>query len=202
MIELRDICKSYGDIQVLSHVNLTVNEGECLAVVGRSGSGKTTLLKIIGTLAMPDSGSVIICDVDVTKAKCKELISIRRNTGFSFQQPLLLPYMSVLENVMLTSNVEKKEAIEMLSSVGLGERINHKHGKLSEGEKKRADFVRALAKKPRILIADEPFSNLDINCIEKVSELINDFIKHGGTAIISSTGEIKPLNVGNVVKLK
>lgn len=201
MIELHDVHKSYGAIQVLSRVNLRVNEGECLAVVGRSGSGKTTLLKIIGTLAMPDRGSVIIYDVDVTKAKYKELIFISRSIGFSFQQPLLLPYMTTLENVMLASNIEKKEAIEMLSFMGLGERINHKPGKLSEGEKKRTDLARALAKKPRILIADEPFSNLDINCIEKASELINNFVKHGGTVIVSSTGEIKPLSIAHVVKL-
>lgn len=100
-----------------------------------------------------------------TKAKHKELISIRRSIGFSFQQPLLLPYMAVLENVMLTSKIDKKEVVEMLKFIGLGERMNHKPGKLSEGEKKRTDLARALAKKPKILIADEPFSNLDINCI-------------------------------------
>lgn len=201
MIELQEAYKSYGAIQVLSGVNLRVNEGECLAVIGRSGSGKTTLLRIIGTLSMPDRGSVIIKGVDVTKAKCEELISIRRSIGFSFQQPLLLPYISALENVILASNIEKKEAIELLSFLELSERINHKPKKLSEGEKKRIDLARALAKKPRILIADEPFSNLDISCIEKVSELINNFVKNGGTAIISSTGEIKPLSITHVVKL-
>lgn len=201
MIELQDVHKSYGAIQVLSHLNLRVDEGEGLAVVGRSGSGKTTLLKIIGTLAMPDRGSVIIYNMDVTKAKYKELISVSRSIGFSFQQPLLLPYMTALENVMLTSNIHRKETIEMLSFIGLGERINHKPGKLSEGEKKRTDLARALAQKPRILIADEPFSSLDVDCIEKISELINNFLKNGGTVIVSSTGEIKPLNIAHTLKL-
>ncbi|MGB9778427.1 MAG: ATP-binding cassette domain-containing protein [Candidatus Bathyarchaeales archaeon] len=201
MIELRDVHKSYGAIQILSHINVKVGEKECLAVIGKSGSGKTTLLKIMGTLAMPDKGSVTIFGVDVTKAGREELVSIRRSIGFSFQQPLLLPYMSALENVMLASNIGKKEAIELLSFLGLNERINHGPKKLSEGEKKRVDLARALAKKPTILIADEPFSNLDINRIEKVSNLINNFTKNGGTAIISSTGEVKLLNITHVIQL-
>lgn len=201
MIELCDVHKSYGAIQVLSDINIQVYEGECLAVIGKSGTGKTTLLKIIGTLAMPNRGAVKICGVDVTKARHKELVSIRRGIGFSFQQPLLLPYMTVIENVMLTSNMDKKEVIEMLDFIGLGERINHKPAKLSEGEKKRADLARALAKKPRILITDEPFSNLDSERIEKVSKLINDFLKKGCTVIVSSTSEVKSLNITHTFRL-
>ncbi|MFW6117128.1 MAG: ATP-binding cassette domain-containing protein [Thermoproteota archaeon] len=201
MIILQDVHKSYGVIQVLSHVNLRVDEGEGLAVVGRSGSGKTTLLKIIGTLAKPDRGSVTIHNVDVTRVRYKELLPITRSIGFSFQQSLLLPYMTALENVMLTSKITRKEAIERLTFMGLGERIHHKPGKLSVGEKKRTDLARALAQKPKILIADESFSNLDTNCIEKVSELINNFMKQGGTVITSSTGKTKPLNITHTLKL-
>jgi len=201
LIELCDVHKSYGAIQVLSDINIQVCEGECLAVIGKSGTGKTTLLKIIGTLAMPNRGTVKVCGVDVTKARHKELVSIRRSIGFSFQQSLLLPYMTVIENVMLTSNMGKKEVIEMLDFIGLGERINHKPGKLSEGEKKRADLARALAKKPRILITDEPFSNLDSERIEKVSKLINDFLEKGRTVIVSSTSEVKSLNITHTFRL-
>jgi polar amino acid transport system ATP-binding protein len=190
MIRLINIYKSYGSIRVLEDVTLEIGRGECLSVVGRNGSGKTTLLKIMGILAYPDKGHLIIDNVDVTgKKDDRLLIEIRRKIGYSFQQPLLIPYMNVFENVLLSSNLDRDEMIELLRYMELYDRLRHRPGQLSEGEKKRVDLARAFAKRPEILIADEPFSYLDPNHMEKVSKLFKNFVDEGGTLIISSTIE-------------
>lgn len=203
MIKLVGVYKSYGAINVLEDVTLEVNDGQGLCVIGRNGSGKTTLLKIMGTLAYPDKGSVIINDVDVTRVKeYKKLLEIRREIGFSFQQPLLLPYVNVLDNVLISSSLGRDDVIKLLEYLGLGDRLKHRPNQLSEGEKKRVDLSRAYAKKPKILIADEPFSYLDPTYIEKVSNLFKEFIEGGGILIISSTEESKLPYASKIFRLR
>ena len=203
MIEAVGICKSYGAIEVLTGVSLKVGGGEGLAVVGRSGSGKTTLLKILGTLAKQDKGIVMIDGVNVAEVRGEVLSRIRRDIGFSFQQPLLLPYLTALENVVLPlrNGARRDEAIDTLKRLGLGDRLHHKPSRLSEGEKKRADLARAIVKRPRILIADEPFSNLDADSALRVSELLRGFVSRGGPLVIALTREPELSFINRVVRL-
>lgn len=203
MIEAVGICKSYGAIEVLTGVSLKVGGGEGLAVVGRSGSGKTTLLKILGTLAKQDKGIVMIDGVNVAEVRGEVLSRIRRDIGFSFQQPLLLPYLTALENVVLPlrNGARRDEAIDTLKRLGLSDRLHHKPSRLSEGEKKRADLARAIVKRPRILIADEPFSNLDADSALRVSELLRGFVSRGGPLVIALTREPELSFINRVVRL-
>ena len=203
MIEAVGICKSYGAIEVLTGVSVKVGGGKGLPVVGRSGSGKTTLLKILGTLAKQDKGIVMIDGVNVAEVRGEVLSRIRRDIGFSFQQPLLLPYLTALENVVLPlrNGARRDEAIDTLKRLGLGDRLHHKPSRLSEGEKKRADLARAIVKRPRILIADEPFSNLDADSALRVSELLRGFVSRGGALVIALTREPELSFINRVVRL-
>lgn len=203
MIEAVNIHKSYGALKVLSDVSLKVGNGEGLAVIGKNGSGKTTLLRILGALAKPDSGTVIIDGVNIVEVNEDVLSQVRRNIGFSFQQPLLLPYLSILENVTLplVNNTKKEKAATILKKLGLSERIKHKPNELSEGEKKRVDFCRAIVKDPKILIADEPFANLDTDSASRISELMEEFISKKGVLIISLTKETHLTFIDEIVRL-
>ena len=169
MIEINEIKKAYGSLKVLKGINLSINKGEIVSIVGASGAGKTTLLQIIGTLDSADSGSMKINDVEVSSLKGKKLANFRnKNIGFVFQFHHLLPEFTALENVCIPyyinggnkSEAEAK-AMKLLGILGVAERAQHKPNALSGGEQQRAAVARALINQPAVILADEPSGNLD-----------------------------------------
>lgn len=169
MIEIIDLKKSYGNLQVLKGISESIEASAIISVVGPSGAGKTTLLQLIGSLSRPDSGTVKIEGTDLFKLKDKELSVFRnRKIGFVFQFHQLLPEFTALENVCIPSFIAgkgRKEAetrsMELLDFLGLKDRINHKPAELSGGEQQRVAVARALVNAPALLLADEPSGNLD-----------------------------------------
>ena len=169
MIELRNIRKSFGSLQVLKGIDLDIERGEVVSIVGPSGAGKTTLLQIMGTLDAADEGSVVIDGTDVTHLSTKQLARFRnQNIGFVFQFHQLLPEFTALENVMIPALIggispgeAHRRAEELLSFMGLAERASHKPAELSGGEKQRVAVARALVNKPAVVLADEPSGSLD-----------------------------------------
>ena len=182
MIEVQDICKSFGSLQVLKSIDLTISKGEIVSIVGPSGAGKTTLLQIMGTLDKPDSGKVIFDGIDVTKYRDRKLSDFRnKNIGFVFQFHQLLPEFTALENTMIPALIGKKnrttaekEAVRILDLMGMSDRTHHKPAELSGGEKQRVAVARALINNPLIVFADEPSGSLDT---ENKSELHSLFFE-------------------------
>lgn len=169
MIQLEGITKSFGSLQVLKGIDLIINKGEVVSIVGPSGAGKTTLLQIMGTLDKPDSGRIVLNGTEVNRLKEKELSAFRnKEIGFVFQFHQLLPEFTALENVMIPTLIQgisaseaKKNAREMLDFLGLAERASHKPAELSGGEKQRVAVARALINHPSVVLADEPSGSLD-----------------------------------------
>jgi lipoprotein-releasing system ATP-binding protein len=169
MIKIRQITKSFSDLQVLKGIDLLINRGEMVSIVGPSGAGKTTLLQIIGALDQADSGDVLYDGVNISRLKDKNLAAFRnQNIGFVFQFHQLLPEFTALENVMIPLLIagEKKykataRAKEMLDFLSLSARMEHKPAALSGGEKQRVAVARALINKPAVILADEPSGSLD-----------------------------------------
>lgn len=169
MIVAEGITKSFGNLQVLKGINLTINQGEVVSIVGPSGAGKTTLLQILGTLDKPDGGRLLINDTDVLHLSEQKLSAFRnRNIGFVFQFHQLLPEFTALENVMIPALIAKekassaeKRAKEILSFLKLSDRMTHKPAELSGGEKQRVAVARALINHPQVILADEPSGSLD-----------------------------------------
>lgn len=179
MIEVNNIHKKFGDLEVLKGVNLFINKGEIVSVVGASGAGKTTLLQILGTLDRADSGDILFEGQSIMKLKSNALSEFRNeNIGFVFQFHHLLPEFSALENVVLPAligNKNKKEAEhsakELLGMLGLSERLHHKPSQLSGGEQQRTSVARALINNPQLVLADEPSGNLDSENADELHEL-------------------------------
>ena len=169
MIRVKDIHKSFGSLEVLKGVDLEIQKGEIVSIIGKSGAGKTTLLQIIGTLDKANSGKVEINGVDVSGLNEKELAEFRnKHIGFIFQFHQLLPEFNALENVMIPAMIGRmdwkeaeKRATQLLTDLGLGERLTHKPNELSGGEKQRVAAARALMMKPDVILADEPSGSLD-----------------------------------------
>lgn len=169
MIQLQGITKSFGSLQVLRGIDLNIDKGEIVSIVGPSGAGKTTLLQIMGTLDAPDSGMITIDGTLVSRMKEKELSAFRnKHIGFVFQFHQLLPEFTALENVMIPAfiaGVGQKEAtasaLELLEFMGLTDRAGHKPNELSGGEKQRVAVARALINHPAVILADEPSGSLD-----------------------------------------
>ena len=169
MIEVQGVRKSYGTLDVLKGIDLTIGTGEVVAVVGPSGAGKTTLLQIIGTLDRPDSGRVFLHGTDISALNDQKLSEFRnQNIGFIFQFHQLLPEFNALENVCIPAMIKgqslkdsKVRALELLAQMGLQERVNHKPSELSGGEQQRVAVARALMNNPSVILADEPSGNLD-----------------------------------------
>ena len=169
MIRIENICKKYGQLEVLKSVSLRIEERQVVSITGASGAGKTTLLQIMGSLDKPDSGSVFIGDTDLYRLSAKKLAAFRnKQIGFVFQFHYLLPEFSALENVMMPAligaekpGVAKERALELLRFLGLEDRQDHKPSELSGGEQQRVAVARALVNRPQVVFADEPSGNLD-----------------------------------------
>ena len=198
MIDIKNITKSFGSLQVLKGIDLHIDKGEVVSIVGPSGAGKTTLLQIIGTLDKPDTGSVHVDSVDVTTLSQKALADFRnRHIGFVFQFHQLLPEFTAIENIMIpayiagTSNkVAKERAKELLQFMGLTDRANHKPNELSGGEKQRVAVARALVNSPAVILADEPSGSLDTKNKEELHQLFFDLRdKFGQTFVIVTHDE-------------
>ena len=182
MIELQGITKSFGTLQVLKGIDLMIEKGEVVSIVGPSGAGKTTLLQIIGTLDKADTGTILLNGTEVSCLKEKELSAFRnRQIGFVFQFHQLLPEFTALENVMIPAfiaGVSSKEAnehaIRILDFMGLAERASHKPNELSGGEKQRVAVARALINDPAVILADEPSGSLDTHNKEDLHQLFFD----------------------------
>ena len=198
MIDVKGITKSFGKLQVLKGIDLHINKGEVVSIVGPSGAGKTTLLQIIGTLDKPDSGSVVIDDVDVSKLSTGKLADFRNeHIGFVFQFHQLLPEFTALENVMIPAFINgkgrreaKQRAMELLDFMGLADRAGHKPNELSGGEKQRVAVARALVNHPAVILADEPSGSLDSKNKAELHQLFFDLRdKFGQTFVIVTHDE-------------
>lgn len=195
MIELRNISKYYGSLQVLDNISFSVGRGEIVAIVGPSGAGKTTLLQIAGSLDSPDSGTVTYDGVEITGLKDRKLAEFRNtNIGFIFQFHELLPEFTAIENVAMPALIagrKRKEAFaaarELLELLGLGERLNHRPAEMSGGEKQRTAIARALINNPRIIFADEPTGSLDSRNREEVQQIISELCKKRGHTFLIVT---------------
>lgn len=188
MIQAKNIHKSFGSLQVLKGIDLTIQQGEVVSIVGKSGAGKTTLLQILGTLEKPDntnSPSIEIAGTNVLKLRDKELSAFRnRHIGFVFQFHQLLPEFSALENVMMpaliahqTHSEAQKRAQELLEFLGLTNRLKHRPNELSGGEKQRVAVARALMNRPDVIFADEPSGSLDSQNKQELHQLFFDLRK-------------------------
>ena len=198
MIDIKNITKSFGSLEVLKGINLHIEKGEVVSIVGPSGAGKTTLLQIIGTLDKPDSGSVCIDGIDTTQLSQKKLADFRnRHIGFVFQFHQLLPEFTALENIMIPAYIAgtnnkaaKQRAEELLQFMGLSDRAKHKPNELSGGEKQRVAVARALVNNPAVILADEPSGSLDSKNKEELHQLFFDLRdKFGQTFVIVTHDE-------------
>ena len=199
MIEIKDIRKSFGELQVLKGINLEINPKEIVSIVGPSGSGKTTLLQIMGTLDKPDSGSIIINDQKIDGMKDKALAHFRnQEIGFIFQFHQLLPEFTALENVMIPALIgglnrpdAKEKAKRLISLLGLDERLEHKPNELSGGEKQRIAVARALVNSPSVILADEPSGSLDTQNKEELHQMFFDLRDELGQTFVIVTHDEK-----------
>lgn len=198
MIDIVNIHKSYGNLHVLKGINLHINKGEVVSIVGRSGAGKTTLLQIIGTLDDADEGEVTIDGVKLGSLSKKKLSDFRnQKIGFVFQFHQLLPEFTALENIMMPALIggsskkdAKKRAEELLEFMHLSERANHKPAELSGGEKQRVAVARALVNNPAVIFADEPSGSLDTKNKEELHKLFFELRdKFGQTFVIVTHDE-------------
>jgi len=198
MIEIKGIKKSFGSLEVLKGIDLTIRKGEVVSIVGPSGAGKTTLLQIIGTLDKPNAGTVYIDGIDVTTLSQKKLSDFRnRHIGFVFQFHQLLPEFTAIENIMIpayiagmSTKAARKRAEELLQFMGLSDRGHHKPNELSGGEKQRVAVARALVNNPDVILADEPSGSLDSKNKEELHQLFFDLRdKFGQTFVIVTHDE-------------
>lgn len=189
IIKLNNIYKSFGDLIALSNINIEVNEGEFVAIIGPSGSGKSTLLNILSLLDEQSSGEYLLLGKDTAALDNEGKIKLRREQiGLIFQQFHLIPYLNVIENVMLAqyyhSSIDEADAKELCKQVGLEHRLKHLPSELSGGEQQRVCIARALINNPHILLADEPTGNLDEKNEEKVLELFMGLKKTGKSIML------------------
>ncbi len=198
MIDIKGIKKSFGSLEVLKGIDLHIDKGEVVSIVGPSGAGKTTLLQIIGTLDRPDTGTITIDGIDVSKLSSKKLSDFRnQHIGFVFQFHQLLPEFTAIENIMIPAYIAgashreaKQRAQELLEFMGLSDRASHKPNELSGGEKQRVAVARALINHPAVILADEPSGSLDSKNKEELHQLFFDLRdKFGQTFVIVTHDE-------------
>ena len=195
MIQAENIVKKYGDLEVLRGVDLTVEPGEIVSIVGASGAGKTTLLQILGTLALPDAGTLSVGGQSTSGMSRRELSAFRNaHLGFVFQFHRLLPEFNALENVMMPAWIAgqkdsgtRSRATQLLKELGLGHRLDHNPAELSGGEQQRVAVARALMNEPSVLLADEPSGNLDSENASALHDLFFDLRARLGQTIVLVT---------------
>jgi len=206
VIEIKDLVKIYDNTAVqvtaVDHVDLTIEKGEFTAIVGPSGSGKTTLLNMIGGLDQPTSGNIHVDGVDITKLKSKQLIDFRlNNIGFVFQSYNLIPVLTAGENVSFILEMQGAPKVEIesrtkeiLTEVGLGDRINSRPNQLSGGQQQRVAVARAMASKPKFIIADEPTANLDSKATAKLLDMMEELNRKEHITFLFSTHDQRVMN--------
>ena len=211
VVRTQEVKKLYvmGDQEVhaLKGVDLEIEQGEYISIMGPSGSGKTTLFNMVGGLDKPTSGKVYIDDVDVAQLDAYELAWLRcRKIGYIFQTFNLIPVMTALENVTLpmvfaglTSDEAREKGVELLSKVGLGDRVSHKPFELSGGQRQRVAVARAFANDPALILADEPTGNLDLVTGTEIIDLLREMNKESGVTVVSATHDHKMLSVSDRV---
>lgn len=211
MIQTQGITKSFGPLQVLKGIDLTIAQGEIVSIVGPSGAGKTTLLQIIGTLDKPDAGSLTINGTDVSRLNEKALSAFRnQNIGFVFQFHQLLPEFTALENVIIPALIggtkaptAREKAQRILNDLGLADRMEHKPAELSGGEKQRVAVARALINDPAVILADEPSGSLDSHNKEELHALFFDLRNRlGQTFVIVTHDETLAEKSDRVIHIK
>ncbi len=203
----RDFVLSAHTVRAVVGVDLSVEAGSLVAVRGRSGSGKTTLLNLLGGLDRPTSGQVLVDGSDITRLEEEELVLLRRDKiGFIFQAFGLIPILTALENVEIPMRLANKSvrerqerARELLSQVGLGDRLAHRPHELSGGEQQRVAIARALANRPQILIADEPTGQLDSRTGRAIVELLHGLVRSEGIAAVIATHDPVPIAIADQV---
>jgi lipoprotein-releasing system ATP-binding protein len=195
MIDIKNITKSFGSLQVLKGIDLHIGKGEVVSIVGPSGAGKTTLLQIIGTLDRPDTGAIQINNIDVTRLSQKHLSDFRnQHIGFVFQFHQLLPEFTAIENIMIPAYIAgashkqaRQRAEELLAFMKLSDRASHKPNELSGGEKQRIAVARALVNHPAVILADEPSGSLDTKNKEELHQLFFDLRDQFGQTFVIVT---------------
>lgn len=195
MIDIKNITKSFGPLQVLKGIDLHINAREVVSIVGPSGAGKTTLLQIMGTLDKPDQGTIRINGVDVSSLSKKKLSNFRnQHIGFVFQFHQLLPEFTAMENVMIPAFIAgksyseaQKSVVDLLTFMGLADRANHKPAELSGGEKQRVAVARALINQPAVIFADEPSGSLDTKNKNELHQLFFDLRDRFGQTFVIVT---------------
>jgi putative ABC transport system ATP-binding protein len=203
VIEIKDLYKIYNgssvEVKAVNGINLSVDEGEFTAIVGPSGSGKTTFLNLLGGLDKPTSGQVIVDGTNIWELKSRKLIDFRlRNIGFVFQAYNLIPVLTAKENVEFIMQLQgrskqerEKRTKELLNEVGLGDRLDSRPAKLSGGQQQRVAVARALASKPKFILADEPTANLDSKSTETLLEIMEKLNKEEKITFIFSTHDAR-----------
>ena len=211
MIDIKNITKSFGSLQVLKGIDLHIDKGEVVSIVGPSGAGKTTLLQIIGTLDKPDTGTVCVDSVNTSKLSTRQLSDFRnRHLGFVFQFHQLLPEFTAIENIMIPAFIAGKSrkeahsrAEELLRFMGLSDRATHKPAELSGGEKQRVAVARALVNNPAVILADEPSGSLDSKNKQELHQLFFDLRKEfGQTFVIVTHDESLATITDRTIKMK
>ena len=211
MIEIKGITKSFGSLQVLKNIDLCIEKGEIVSIVGPSGAGKTTLLQILGTLDKPDSGSVVVDGIETNKLSANKLSEFRnKHLGFVFQFHQLLPEFTAIENIMIPAYIAgmkpkeaRNRAEELLEFMGLSDRATHKPNELSGGEKQRVAVARALMNNPAVILAYEPSGSLDTKNKEELHKLFFELRdKFGQTFVIVTHDETLATLTDRTIHLK
>lgn len=211
MIKIKNIHKSFGTLEVLKGVDLTVEKGDIVSIIGKSGAGKTTLLQIIGTLDKPDKGQIIINGKDVGVLSDSDLADFRnKHIGFIFQFHQLLPEFNALENVMMPAMIARmpekeaeQRALQLLTELGMADRLTHKPNQLSGGEKQRVAAARAMMMSPDVILADEPSGSLDESNKKELHKLLLQMREQYGQTIIIVTHDKELAEISDrVIEMK
>ncbi len=191
MIEIKELHKSFGDLQVLKGVTAHIDQGECVCIIGPSGSGKSTFLRCINLLEQPDAGSIVVDGTDILDPKC-DVDRLRLNVGMVFQHFNLFPHLTILDNLtlaplklkLMTEEEAKEKAMSLLARVGVADKADSYPNKLSGGQKQRVAIARALTLSPKVMLFDEPTSALDPEMVGEVLEVMKQLAREGMTMMV------------------
>ena len=214
LIRVRDLCKVYNpgenEVRALDHIDLSIDKGELVGIIGHSGSGKSTLMNMLGCLDVPTSGNYYLNGKDVSNMTDDELSDVRNvEIGFIFQGFNLIPNLTAKENVelpLIYRGVSKKEredlAVESLKAVGLEHRLDHKPSEMSGGQQQRVAIARAIAARPPVILADEPTGNLDSRSTQEIMEVLKELHRSGRTVILITHDDEIAAQVNRVIRIK